>query len=287
MNNIDESNRLKNNMNDIEEEVKTLYEENDDKKELDYLVKQIDFNKIDDDNDFHKSFINQLIYFIKSDEEKDFFDFKIKKNTSILDFIINYSSKFKIINKIHGKKRGKENNVKNLDNNKNTIIKNEESKELNNRCININSYESKSSLSFSINKSNLADLNKSSDKSKENIKAKENMMFIKKNFAPEEYETKIKDIEKEKRNISYYEDDSEINGNAFENDSIHYIFKKLYSVAKNNDCSIIYNIEPNIEKINSIFKGNNKLNRKKSQKFQKNKYTFFINLIKTNNCYFY
>ena len=259
MNNIDESNRLKNNMNDIEEEVKTLYEENDDKKELDYLVKQIDFNKIDDDNDFHKSFINQLIYFIKSDEEKDFFDFKIKKNTSILDFIINYSSKFKIINKIHGKKRGKENNVKNLDNNKNTIIKNEESKELNNRCININSYESKSSLSFSINKSNLADLNKSSDKSKENIKAKENMMFIKKNFAPEEYETKIKDIEKEKRNISYYEDDSEINGNAFENDSIHYIFKKLYSVAKNNDCSIIYNIEPNIEKINSIFKGNNKL----------------------------
>ena len=78
MNNIDESNRIKNNMNYIEE-VKTLYEENDDKKELDYLVKQIDFNKIDDDNDFHKSFINQLIYFIKSDEEKDFFDFKIKK----------------------------------------------------------------------------------------------------------------------------------------------------------------------------------------------------------------
>ena len=86
MNNIDESNRLKNNMNDIEEEVKTLYEENDDKKELDYLVKQIDFNKIDDNTDFHKSFINQLIYFIKSDEEKDFFDFKINKNTSILDF---------------------------------------------------------------------------------------------------------------------------------------------------------------------------------------------------------
>ena len=189
MNNIDESNRLKNNMNDIEEEVKTLYEENDDKKELDYLVKQIDFNKIDDNTDFHKSFINQLIYFIKSDEEKDFFDFKIKKNTSILDFIINYSSKFKIINKIRGKKRGKENNVKNLDNNKNTITKNEESKELNNRFININSYESKSS----------------SGKSKENIKAKENnnqkkqeyMLFIKKNFNPEEYETKIKGIEKE------------------------------------------------------------------------------------------
>ena len=172
---------------------------------------------------------------------------------------MNYSSKFKIINKIRGKKRGKENNVKNLDNNKNTITKNEESKELNNRSININSYESKSSLSFSINKSNLADLNKSSDKSKENIKAKENMLFIKKNFDPEEYETKIKDIEKEKRNISYYKDDSEINGNAFENDSIHYICKKLYSVAKNNDCSIIYNIEPNIENINSIFKGNNKL----------------------------
>ena len=79
MNNIDESNRLKNNMNYIEEEVKTLYEENDDKKELDYLVKQIDSIKLDYYTDFHKSFINQLLYFIKSDTEKDFFDFKIKK----------------------------------------------------------------------------------------------------------------------------------------------------------------------------------------------------------------
>ena len=123
MNNIDESNRLKNNMNYIEEEVKTLYEENDDKKELDYLVKQIDSIKLDYYTDFHKSFINQLLYFIKSDTEKNFFDFKIKKNTSILDFIMNYSSKFKIINKIRGKKRGKENNVKNLDSNKNAIKK--------------------------------------------------------------------------------------------------------------------------------------------------------------------
>ena len=264
MNNIDESNRLKNNMNDIEEEVKTLYEENDDKKELDYLVKQIDSIKLDYYTDFHKSFINQLLYFIKSDTEKDFFDFKIKKNTSILDFIMNYSSKFKIINKIRGKKRGKENNVKNLDSNKNAMKKNEESK---NCSININSSESKSSLSFSINKSNLVDSNKSSDKSKENINAKENnnenMIFIKKNFKFEEYETKIKGIEKEKekkiKSISYYEDVSEINGNAFENDSIHYIFQKIYTVAKNKDFSIIYNVEPNIEKINSIFKENSKL----------------------------
>ena len=63
----------------------------------------------------------------------------------------------------------------------------------------------------------------------------------------------------EKKSISYYEDVSEINGNAFENDSIHYILQKIYTIAKNKDFSIIYNIEPNIEKINSIFKGNNKL----------------------------
>ena len=89
------------------------------------------------------------------------------------------------------------------------------------------------------------------------------MIFIKKNFKFEEYEAKIQGIEKEKekkiKSISYYEDVSEINGNAFENDSIHYIFQKIYSVAKNKDFSIIYNIEPNIKKVNSIFEGNDKL----------------------------
>ena len=265
MNNIDESKKLKTYISGTEDEVKTLYEEEDDKTELNYLLKQIDFIELDDDTDFHRSFINQLIYFIKSDKEKEFFDFKIKKNTSILDYIINYSSKFKALNKIFGG-----NKEENLSKRKEEKTKKKDKKQ-NKSTINNNFSNSNSYISFSRNKSNLFSINKSSDKGMKNIKKeednirldKENMIFIKKNFKFEEYETKIKGIEKEKekklKSISYYEDDSEFNSNGFEFDSIYYILKKLCSVAKNKDFSIIYNIEPNIQKVNSIFKGNNKL----------------------------
>ena len=241
MNNIDESKKLKTYISGKEDEVKTLYEEEDDKTELNYLLKQIDFIELDDDTDFHRSFINQLIYFIKSDKEKEFFDFKIKKNTSILDYIINYSSKFKALNKIFGG-----NKEENLSKRKEEKTKKKDKKQ-NKSTINNNFSNSNSYISFSRNKSNLFSINKSSDKGMKNIKKeednirldKENMIFIKKNFKFEEYETKIKGIEKEKekklKSISYYEDDSEFNSNGFEFDSIYYILKKLCSVAKNKD----------------------------------------------------
>ena len=241
MNNIDESKKLKTYISGTEDEVKTLYEEEDDKTELNYLLKQIDFIELDDDTDFHRSFINQLIYFIKSDKEKEFFDFKIKKNTSILDYIINYSSKFKALNKIFGG-----NKEENLSKRKEEKTKKKDKKQ-NKSTINNNFSNSNSCISFSRNKSNLFIINKSSDKGMKNIKKeednirldKENMIFFKKNFKFEEYETKIKGIENEKekklKSISYYEDDSEFNSNGFEFDSIYYILKKLCSVAKNKD----------------------------------------------------
>ena len=275
MNNFKEPNNLSElneYLSDIEDEVKTLYEEENDKKEIYYLLKQIDFIKLDYDTDFHKSFINQLIYFIKSDDEKNFFNFKFKKGTNILDFIINYSSKFKAINKIVSKNIEKGKNEEDSNKNKNKRTKNSIIKEHDNITINSKSsgQNSSSSSSFSVNKSNLIDINKSIDKSKENVKTEkniidkeENMIFIKKNFNFSEYETKIKGIEKEKekkiKSINYYEDDSEIKGNGFEYDSINYIFQKIYSIATNKDFCITYNIEPNIDKVNSIFKGNNKL----------------------------
>ena len=56
-----------------------------------------------------------------------------------------------------------------------------------------------------------------------------------------------------------------------EYDSLNYIFQKIYSIATNKDFCITYNIEPNIDKANSIFDGNNKL-----YKLNKIKFDFII-----------
>lgn len=49
----------------IEEKVKTLYEGKDDEQELKKLLSQIDLIKLDDDNDFRKTFENQMNFLIK------------------------------------------------------------------------------------------------------------------------------------------------------------------------------------------------------------------------------
>lgn len=48
----------------IEEKVKTLYEGKDDEQELKKLLSQIDLIKLDDDNDFRKTFENQMNFLI-------------------------------------------------------------------------------------------------------------------------------------------------------------------------------------------------------------------------------
>ena len=59
----------------IEDKVKTLYEKESD----DELKNLIDLIKFEDDNNFHKSFINQIYYLIKIDKDKIFFVLNQKK----------------------------------------------------------------------------------------------------------------------------------------------------------------------------------------------------------------
>ena len=298
----------------IEEKVKTLYEGKDDEQELKKLLSQIDLIKLDDDNDFHKTFENQMNFLIKSNEGGDFFDFKYQTGTNILEFIFNSFSKLKALNKNDIKKKDeeKENNQNDAKNKNNKIQQiNDKSKESNdekkidmniedknNKNNNISdSYHSDSNSSFSINKSNTIIINTSLDKNEgdkklednnskgdvenlnkqtnltfnpeanistilneyKNKEKNKNMVFIGKNFNFKEYEKKIigMEMEKEKKikSISYYEDNSEINGNSFEYDCINYVFQKIYSVSTNKEFSIIYNLIPNVDKINKVFNG--------------------------------
>ena len=116
----------------IEEKVKTLYEGKDDEQELKKLLSQIDLIKLDDDNDFRKTFENQMNFLIKSNEGGDFFDFKYQTGTNILEFIFNSFSKLKALNKNDIKKKDeeKENNQNDAKNKNNKIQQiNDKSKE--------------------------------------------------------------------------------------------------------------------------------------------------------------
>ena len=92
---------------DLEDKIERSYErEQCDEAELKNLIELI---KLDDNNDFYKAFTNRISNLIKSKEKKNFFDFKLQKDTNILDYIYNYmDNNLKIITKDDKKEEKKE-----------------------------------------------------------------------------------------------------------------------------------------------------------------------------------
>ena len=62
------------------------------------------------------------------------------------------------------------------------------------------------------------------------------------------------DYNEKKQLIKYYGDNSELVGKSFEKDTVNYIFEHLYRISTNKDFSLIYDLSPEMKKINSIYK---------------------------------
>jgi len=178
MNKSDKSDKaLANNyLSELNDKISKIYEIENEQDELKNLIKNIDMIKLDNKMDFQETFKNQLFFLIKPDEYKNFFDFKTKKDSSILDFIINYAIKLKSLNQenkkidVNAGKKGKNEkesknknkkkidvNISNENNNKNEDVKNNKNINNSNSKNSSSSFSYSSSLFFSINTSNLFD----------------------------------------------------------------------------------------------------------------------------------
>ena len=99
MNKSNEVQILKEYFNIINDRIETLYDDGDgDDKELRKLLNQIDLIKLDDNNDFHECFKNQLYNLINPEGDNHFFDFKQQKGKKILEFIHNSNKESKALN---------------------------------------------------------------------------------------------------------------------------------------------------------------------------------------------
>ena len=93
------------------------------------------------------------------------------------------------------------------------------------------------------NQSNISIINKKNDEKINDVEFKN--LVIKKNINFHD--------NKEVKVIRYYEDNYELAGTNFEIDTVYYLFKILFSISPKNDFSILYNLTPDIDKINPIF----------------------------------
>ena len=89
--------------------IKNIYEDENDNDELQNLIDNFNLIKLDNEIDFVETFKNQMNFLIKPDAYKNFFDFKSKKDISILDFILNFATKIKPKSQGRAKKEIKDN----------------------------------------------------------------------------------------------------------------------------------------------------------------------------------
>ena len=222
-----------------------LYEnEQSDEEELKNLI---DLIKLDDNNDFYKMFTNLITNLIKSNEEENFFDFKSQANINILDFIYNYTYKLRYSlkkDKKREKEKKKETNISN--NNINTLSESQKQSENNQQ-----------------NKNDMSNKDKSTD---ENISQIGSCFFtIHEKFICESGKKEVNDINNEesfatkikKIDFKCYDKIEEkhlqSHEKSFENDTITYIFNRLYKVSSSKSYSIIFDYCPPLDKINDIF----------------------------------
>ena len=83
-------------------------------------------------------------------------------------------------------------------------------------------------------------------KEEKNNKKVKKIIVIKKDIDFENYEDN-------KNKIRFFDEASTVNGMSFEYDSINYIFKLLFKISTSKTFSLMYNVSPEINKINTIF----------------------------------
>ena len=233
-----------------------LYEnEQNDEEELKNLI---DLIKLDDNNDFYKMFTNLITNLIKPNEEENFFYFKSQANINILDFIYNYTYKLRYSlkkDKKREKEKKKETNISN--NNINTLSESQKQSENNQQNKNDMSNKDKStdenisqigSCFFTIHEKFICESGK---KEVNDINNEES--FATKNKSKQKNTQKLSLLKKEVKHLRSHDDNSVLNRKSFENDTITYIFNRLYTVSSNKSYSIIFIYSPPLDKINDIF----------------------------------
>ena len=282
MNFNDKSDTIKyiKNIDNVIDCLDNLYEESD-INELQHLINLI---KLDDETDFKSVFRNHLLYLINPNEDNTFFDFKKQKNTPILNFVINYaiiqSKKIKISDQDkyiqYTNEKGKSAN-KNKDYSSKKEIK--KSQKIHNQGnsdvksdIGDSSNESSSMfLSFykycsQINESNDTSEIKSEDIKKDSkIKTESQNEKSKKLNIENSTENNLivnneNITEENKKLLNEHINNDNINNEnmnkenkKFNDEKVSFIFKHLFSISTSNNYSLLYNISPNIDKLNSIF----------------------------------
>ena len=245
-------------LSQIEDKIYKMCESENETDELQNIINNIDMIKLDNQMDFIETFKNQIYFLIKPDKYKNFFDFKTKKDSNILDFIINFALKLKPINQenetnnINEKKKDKDKkkekkkdkkiktnnaNISKEDNNdksNNNISMNDKNRS-NSNSINSGSSSYSSSLYLSVDRSNLFDsLNKSLKNSKEiqekNKTEEQNLKDDK------ESDIKINNENLNKSQISKKEEKKEKNYN----ENINEVTNKDENKSKNKEEDLLY-----------------------------------------------
>ena len=282
MNFNDKSDTIKyiKNIDNVIDCLDNLYEESD----INELQNLINLIKLDDETDFKSVFRNHLLYLINPNEDNTFFDFKKQKNIPILNFVINYaiiqSKKIKISDQDkyiqYTNEKGKSAN-KNKDYSSKKEIK--KSQKIHNKGnsdvksdIGDSSNESSSMfLSFYkdcslINESNDTSEIKSEDIKKDSkIKTESQNEKSKKLNIENSTENNLivnneNITEENKKLLNEHINNDNINNEnmnkenkKFNDEKVSFIFKHLFNISTSNNYSLLYNISPNIDKLNSIF----------------------------------